>query len=117
MLSHRVNHHGRVLWTTDRVVAEWWLGSERVKSILADNPMPAKAPVARITLPSNLAEVKAGDSAAAARIQAEVREQFQKWFSKGYAATNIESSGATMDYTLEPATAVAGLQLQPPGAE
>src|SRR5580704_2159848 len=26
---------------TDRLVAEWWLGSERVKSILADNSPPA----------------------------------------------------------------------------
>jgi predicted GNAT superfamily acetyltransferase len=102
---------------TDRLVAEWWLGSERVKSILADNPLPAKGPIARVTLPSNLTEIKAGDSAAAARIQAEAREQFQKWFAKGYAATSLESSGAKMDYTLEPATAVAGLPLQPSGAE
>jgi predicted GNAT superfamily acetyltransferase len=102
---------------TDRLVAEWWLGSERVKSILADNPLPAKGPVEHITLPSNLTDIKAGDRAAAARIQTEAREQFQKWFAKGYVATSIESTAATMDYTLEPATAVAGLRLPASGAE
>jgi predicted GNAT superfamily acetyltransferase len=102
---------------TDRLVAEWWLGSERVKSILADDPLPAKGPVEHITLPSNLAEIKAGDRPAAARIQAEAREQFQNWFAKGYVATNVESGGATMDYALEPASVVAGLQLPAPGEE
>jgi predicted GNAT superfamily acetyltransferase len=96
---------------TDRLVAEWWLGSERVKSILADDPLPAKGPVERITLPSNLDEIKASDSAAAARVQAEARAQFEKSFARGYAATSVESSGAAMDYILEPAAAIAGLHL------
>lgn len=96
---------------TDRLVAEWWLGSERVKSILADNPLPAKGATESIALPSNLADIKASDRAAAARIQAEAREQFQKWFARGYVATNIESSGATTNYILEPANVIAGLHL------
>lgn len=96
---------------TDRLVAEWWLNSERVKSILADNPIPAKAAAERISLPANLDGIRAGDRAAAARVQAEAREQFRKWFAEDYVATDLESSGGTMDYILEPASAVAGLRL------
>jgi predicted GNAT superfamily acetyltransferase len=96
---------------TDRLVAEWWLGSERVKSILADDPMPLKGAAVRIGLPANLLEIRASDRAAAARIQAEARDQFQKWFAKGYVATGIETRGGTTEYILEPAGAIAGLRL------
>jgi predicted GNAT superfamily acetyltransferase len=96
---------------TDRLVAEWWLASERVQSILANRPLAVKGAIQRIRLPANLAETKAVDLAAAARTQADVREQFQKWFSRGYVATGIETHGATSDYILEPADAIAGLQL------
>jgi predicted GNAT superfamily acetyltransferase len=96
---------------TDRLVAEWRLDSERVKSILADDPMPLKSPAARIGLSANLFEIRATDRAAAARIQAEVREQFQKWFAEGYVATGIETRGGMTEYILEPAGAIAGLCL------
>ncbi|MBZ5501562.1 MAG: acetyltransferase [Acidobacteriia bacterium] len=96
---------------TDRLVAEWWLASERVKSILADRLVPVANSAVRISLPANLAEVKAADLAEAARIQADVRAQFHKWFAQGYVATGIEARGATSDYILEPAGATAGLQV------
>src|SRR3984893_17747380 len=53
---------------TDRLVAEWWLDSERVKSILAENPLPTKGPVGRITFPANTTEIKSNDQVAGARI-------------------------------------------------
>jgi predicted GNAT superfamily acetyltransferase len=102
---------------TDRLVAEWWLSSERVLGILADNPAPATdaatdAAEVRISLPANLAEIRAGESPAAVRLQSGARAQFQKWFSQGYVATAVESNVATKDYVLEPGTAVAGLRLE-----
>jgi predicted GNAT superfamily acetyltransferase len=96
---------------TDRLVAEWWLDSERVKNILADNPLPAKGPLARISLPSNLREIKSTDRESAVRIQSAAREQFQKYFRGGCVAANLETRGATTDYILEPLAAVAGLEL------
>ncbi len=98
---------------TDRLVAEWWLDSERVKSILADNRPPAPGPVERITLPVNIAEIRSGDRPAAARIQNEARVQFLRAFAKGYVATGIETRGAGAHYILEPAAAMAGLRLGP----
>jgi predicted GNAT superfamily acetyltransferase len=96
---------------TDRLVAEWWLDSERVKHILADNPLPTKGPVARISLPSNLAEIKSADREVAASMQSAAREQFQKYFRSGCVATGVETQASATDYILEPLVAVAGLKL------
>lgn len=96
---------------TDRFVAEWWLDSDRVKNILADNPMPPTGPVARVSLPSNLGEIKSSDREAGARIQSRAREQFERYFRTGCVATSIETQGETTDYIVEPIAAVAGLKL------
>jgi len=96
---------------TDRLVAEWWLSSERVKSILADNPLPATGKVVKISLPFYAEEIRAGDRDAALRVQAEARDQFVQWFGQGYVAAAVESSGGAMDYLLEPREAIAGLRL------
>ncbi len=97
---------------TDRLVAEWWLASERVKSILAERALPASSSAVRVPIPANLAEVKAADITAAARIQTEAREQFHRWFAQRYVATGIERRGASNDYILEPPGALAGLRLR-----
>jgi predicted GNAT superfamily acetyltransferase len=96
---------------TDRLVAEWWLGSERVKSILADDVPPVKGSAKRVSLPANLSEIRESDRAAAARMQVETRAQFQKWFGEGYVTTGVESRDDEMDYLLEPAGAIIGLRL------
>lgn len=96
---------------TDRLVAEWWLGSERVKSTLADDPLPLRGRAERISLPANLGEIKEDDRGAGARIQADARAQFEKWFAAGYVATAVETNDATIDYILEPGANVAGLRL------
>ncbi len=96
---------------TDRLVAGWLLNSERVKSILADDPLPSKGPAAKIALSTDFAEIRASDLEAAARIQAKAGEQFAEWFAKGYVATGIESSDGATSYILEPADAIAGLKL------
>jgi predicted GNAT superfamily acetyltransferase len=95
---------------TDRLVAEWWLNSERVFGILEDNPAPATNAAVRISVPANLPRIRAGDRAAALQLQSDARAEFQKWFSRGYAATRVESNAATSDYVLEPAAAIAGLR-------
>ncbi len=96
---------------TDRLVAEWWLGSERVKSILADSSPPANDSAEHISIPPNVDEIKARDPAAAAGLQAAAREKFQKLLARGYVATGVESKGAATGYFLQPASALAGLRL------
>jgi predicted GNAT superfamily acetyltransferase len=65
----------------------------------------------RISVPANLAEIRDSDREAATRLQTLVREQFQLWFAKGYAATRIEPRAGATDYVLEPASAIKGLRL------
>jgi len=96
---------------TDRLVAEWWINSVRVKSILADDLKAPAASAGRIPLPANIHEVRANDRGAALLIQSKAREQFTKLFAEGYVATAVESSDVTLDYVLEPKDAIAGLRL------
>lgn len=96
---------------TDRLVAEWWLDSERVRGILADDPLPSSAAAERIEVPSNIAETKTKDRAAGLRIQSAMRERFQHLFGRGRVATSVESRGDLTVYILEPSTLVAGLRL------
>jgi len=96
---------------TDRLVAEWWISSERVKSILADDLTASKESITRISLPANTDEMRASDREAALRVQAEAREQFTKAFAEGYVATAVESRDAALDYVLERKGAIAGLRL------
>lgn len=97
---------------TDRLVAEWWLDSDRVKNILADNAVPSKDTAARITLPTNLAEMKTKDRDAGALAQSGAREQFQKYFAEGYVTTGIERRDETSsEYVLERSSEITGLKL------
>lgn len=95
---------------TDRLVAEWWLNSDRVKAVLADDLRPMSADIARVSIPATFAALRESDRAAAARIQSDAREQFQNWFAKGYAATGVESREGATDYLLESVGAISGLK-------
>jgi predicted GNAT superfamily acetyltransferase len=96
---------------TDRLVAEWWLNSDRVKSIIAANPLPIADLRERVSFPSNLAEIKA--NGAAGDIQGKARERFQKLFAQGYVATGFRSAHSSVHYVLEPASGIAGLVVPP----
>ncbi|MGD0962463.1 MAG: GNAT family N-acetyltransferase [Candidatus Acidiferrales bacterium] len=96
---------------TDRLVAEWWLASPRVKAILENRPLAAKGPSERFPLPANMAEIKQDDPDAAIRIQTGIRGQFLRAFANGQLATSIEARVARVDYILEPAGQIAGLEL------
>ncbi|HTR48005.1 MAG TPA: GNAT family N-acetyltransferase [Verrucomicrobiae bacterium] len=98
---------------TDRLVAEWWLNSERVKSILADDLTASAASAVRIPLPANIDEIRKTDRDAALRIQSESRQQFTKLLAEGCVATAVELSDVAMDYVLEHKDAIAGLRLPP----
>jgi hypothetical protein len=82
-----------------------------VRAILAGSLLPRKEPVGRITLPSNITEIKSSDQVVAAQIQGSARSQFVRAFQDGSVATGIEPRGPRTDYILEPAAAIAGLQL------
>lgn len=96
---------------TDRLVAEWWLDSDRVRALLAGELPAASSATERISIPASFAELRESDQASAARIQSEARGQFLKWFGAGYAATGVERRADATDYLLETQTAIGGLKL------
>jgi predicted GNAT superfamily acetyltransferase len=90
---------------TDRLVAEWWLRSEEVRRVVAGQEKPPRAKAAeqrRILIPAEWQRLKREDRDAALRTQGEIRQQFQEWFSRGYAATRMERSAEGACYVLEP---------------
>jgi predicted GNAT superfamily acetyltransferase len=89
---------------TDRLVAEWHLRSERVRQVLAGKHVnaPKSKRTTRITIPSNIEELRSSDPSRARELQAEVRAKFLEWLGQGYAATAVALSKGGMDYILEP---------------
>ena len=96
---------------TDRLVAEWWLDSARVKAVMENHPPSANA-VARISLPSNIGALKQQDPEAALHVQANLRDQFLEAFAKGQIVTSLEPRAAYSDYVLEGFRNIAGLCLE-----
>jgi predicted GNAT superfamily acetyltransferase len=70
---------------TDRLVAEWWLKSKRVESVLAGVPRASVECRARIDVPSEIYEWKAeaATRSLALSVQAKNRAQFLQFFSEG----------------------------------
>ena len=77
---------------TDRLLAEWHLGSARVRSRLSHNlgystPIPLSATV---ELPSNIRELKLKDPQTAFKLQLEFREKILNLLDKDYCVTKFE---------------------------
>jgi predicted GNAT superfamily acetyltransferase len=88
---------------TDRLVAEWHLRSRRVLRAVSGKQSKVRRPkrVVRITIPSNLEELRSSDPLRAGVLQSEVRVQFVEWLALGYAATGVAPGKGGMDYILE----------------
>ena len=79
---------------SDRLVAEWWIQSDRVKRLLGEIP-PTKEPLTleepvRVEVPADVIEWKSADVTRAEKIQAEVRQHFQEYFKQGYCVTGFQ---------------------------
>jgi predicted GNAT superfamily acetyltransferase len=91
---------------TDRLVAEWHLRSARVRRALSDKrPRATKSrskEYARVRVPAEFARIRGTKPEEAARLQAEVRQEFEHWLTAGYAATGINRTDDGAEYLLEP---------------
>jgi predicted GNAT superfamily acetyltransferase len=87
---------------TDRLVVEWHLDSPRAVAAIQNLVKePLEAPAA-IELPSELERWMAEDSAEVGRTQARLREEFTRWFAKGYAAVALRTGPGNRAYLLTP---------------
>jgi predicted GNAT superfamily acetyltransferase len=96
---------------TDRLVAEWRLDAERVKSIVAGNREPVSGRAVRVEFPADFARIRDVDLEAATDIQSRVRDQFEALIAKEYVATGLETRDGMASYILEPRGEIVGLSL------
>jgi predicted GNAT superfamily acetyltransferase len=76
---------------TDRLVAEWWLNSRRVESVLSGRK-PSLDTLAKVSVPAQIYEWKAAAETRklAAEVQTRNRQHFLEAFSNGLAALGYE---------------------------
>jgi predicted GNAT superfamily acetyltransferase len=88
---------------TDRLVAEWWVDTDRVKGIVAGTAQKAlrRGAVERVALPANIGEIKQRDRGAAEKIQTGIREKFLRLFADGFTVTGFETGDREANYVLE----------------
>jgi predicted GNAT superfamily acetyltransferase len=85
---------------TDRCTAEWWVGSDRVKSILAGNPADHSAVEERIEVPANIADIRRSDPKCAREIQRGIAAQFHRHLDRGLAVIGFERNERAAVYLL-----------------
>jgi len=85
---------------TDRCIAEWWIGTPRVRSILAGEAV-ARNPQERISYSADIARIRTEDPARAREIQAANADRFLRAFENGLAVTGFARSQTEGTYLLE----------------
>lgn len=86
---------------TDRLVAEWWVRSQRVEDVLAGKPREASADRKRTAIPAAIRQICRDEPLAAEKIQTNVREQFLANIAAGRAAVGFELDKEHGTYLLE----------------
>ena len=87
---------------TDRLLVEWRLDSARAVAAIQNLVKePAEAP-ATIELPAELERWQQENGPEIQKVQARMREEFTKWFAKGYAAVGLRTGKGNPAYLLAP---------------
>ncbi len=87
---------------TDRLLVEWHLDSARVVAAIENLVKdPAETPAA-IALPAELERWQREDSPQVGAVQARVREEFTRWFARGYAVIAFRTAPGNRAYLLAP---------------
>lgn len=87
---------------TDRLVAEWWIRSRRVESIIADLPPALSNSAVRVGIPVSVRELCRDDPSSAERIQSAARDQLTGHFAAGLSVVGFEWDRDQGNYVLEP---------------
>ncbi|HEV8038363.1 MAG TPA: GNAT family N-acetyltransferase [Bryobacteraceae bacterium] len=85
---------------TDRCIAEWWVGSPRVKAIIGGQPFERNPIEARIAIPAEIAAIRSEDPKRAREIQQQASAQFQRAFDAGLAVIGFERSKEAGTYLI-----------------
>ena len=87
---------------TDRLLVEWHLDSARVVAAIGNLGKESPDAPATIELPAELEVWQREGSAKVGEVQARVRDEFMKWFAKGYAAVALRNTPGNRAYLLTP---------------
>lgn len=87
---------------TDRLVAEWWIRSPRAEALSKEQAFSRPPVTARISVPADIAEIRAHQGRLALDIQASIGEQFNQEFRAGLVVTGFEKSELAGTYLLGP---------------
>ncbi len=91
---------------TDRLVAEWWLDSRRVRRAVAAGCIAQRArragKTARIRVPGNFNELRLHNPALAEAVQCQIRDEFLRWLGQNYVVTGFDRDEGGAEYVLEP---------------
>jgi len=85
---------------TDRCIAEWWISSPRVTTRLDGGYFAHHPAELRISIPSDIATIRANDPARAREIQQRACEQFRTAFDRELAVIGFEKSEEFGTYLL-----------------
>jgi predicted GNAT superfamily acetyltransferase len=85
---------------TDRCIAEWWIGSERAKTIIAGQEFKRNPVEARIAIPADIAAIRASDPKRSREIQLKASEEFREAFDRELAVIGFEKSEEAGTYLL-----------------
>ncbi len=75
---------------TDRLLVEWWLDSDRVKSITESKNQATSSPIARVAIPFDLEGLKKHNLEEAREWQLRVRQNFQTHLNNGLWCAGFE---------------------------
>jgi predicted GNAT superfamily acetyltransferase len=87
---------------TDRLVAEWWIQSGRVRKVLSGKAYTPDPASARLSIPVAIREICNRNPSEGEKFQSQIREQFESHTAQGRAATSFEFNAQVGNYILEP---------------
>jgi len=87
---------------TDRLLVEWHLDSARAVAAIENLVKDPGEAAASIELPAELERWQRENSSHVGTVQARLREEFTRWFAKGYAAIAFRRAPGNRAYLLAP---------------
>jgi predicted GNAT superfamily acetyltransferase len=87
---------------TDRCTAEWWVSSERVRSVVNGEPLTHSPIAERIRLTAEIGDIRKKDPVRARAIQAEIADQMEEAFTQGLAIIGVDRTPEWGTYLLGP---------------
>jgi len=87
---------------TDRLLVEWRIDSARVVAAIQNLAKDPGEAAATMELPAELERWQQENAPEIQNVQARMREEFTKWFAKGYAAVGLRTGKGDPAYLLAP---------------